>query len=343
MLAVVVGAVLALAVVVAIFAPGASQGCGTLDGSGEPIGPNVASLGGVAGSGLTRAELETMRSSRLAGSALTTGAFRSTAYGPPWGGRQGLGVATAGGLLLAGGAPKRYMIATDPRVIGLGQWVYVWPNPFGWQGPFLAADTGGRIRGRAIDFYDWRGRAHQNRWNQQTQVSDQPVAPGLPLTDDGSSASGGSASVNAVAAQDVARQLTGQPVGFALVDDSGRVLGSVSPNRTNRSASITKAMVLMALTQDARGRAMTEAERGLAVAMIRRSDNRAANALFARIGAPSVNAVARRAGMTHFRLVQRKQTTDGYVLGYSRDPRSTRRDCSPGSRNSPPRATAPSR
>ena len=102
-----------------------------------------------------------MRSSPLAGSRLTTGAFRSTAYGPPWGGLQGLGAATAGGLLIAGGAPKRYMIATDPRVIALGQWVYVSPNPFGWDGPFLAADTGGRIKGRIIDFYDWRGRAYQ--------------------------------------------------------------------------------------------------------------------------------------------------------------------------------------
>jgi 3D (Asp-Asp-Asp) domain-containing protein len=318
MLVVVVGAVLALAVVVAIFAPGAGQACETLDDNGEPLGPNVASLGGVAGSGVTRAELETVRSSPLAGSALTTGAFRSTAYGPPWGGLQGLGVATAGGILIAGGAPKRYIVATDPSVIALGQWVYVWPNPFGWHGPFLAADTGGRIRGRVIDFYDWRGRAYQNRWNQQTKVSDQPLAPDAPLTDDANPGSGRSASVNAPAAQDVARQVTGQPVGFALVDDTGRVLGSVSPNATNASASITKAMVLIALTQDARGRAMTEAERDLAVAMIRQSDNRAANELFARVGTASVNAVARRARMTNFRLVQRKQTADGYVLGYSR-------------------------
>ncbi|MDP1849735.1 MAG: serine hydrolase [Solirubrobacteraceae bacterium] len=318
MLVVVVGAILALAVVVAIFAPGATQGCEALDASGEPTGPNVASLGGVAGSGVTRAELETVRSRRLAGSTLTTGAFRSTAYGPPWGGLQGLGVATAGGILIAGGAPKRYIVATDPSVIALGQWVYAWPNPFGWRGPFLAADTGGRIRGRVIDFYDWRGRAYQNRWNQQTKVSDQPLAPDAPLTDDGNPGSERSASVNAPAAQDVARQVTGQPVGFALVDDTGRVLGSVSPNATNASASITKAMVLIALTQDARGRAMTEAERDLAVAMTRRSDNRAANEMFARVGAASVNAVARRAGMTNFRLVQRKQTADGYVLGYSR-------------------------
>jgi 3D (Asp-Asp-Asp) domain-containing protein len=317
MLVVLVGAVLALAVVVAIFAPGASQGCEALDGSGEPIGPTVASLGGVAGSGVTRAELETVRSSRLAGSMLTMGAFRSTAYGPPWGGLQGLGVATAGGILIAGGAPKRYIIATDPSVIALGQWVYVWPNPFGWRGPFLAADTGGRIKGRVIDFYDWRGRAYQNRWNQQTAVSDQPSATGAPLSDAGIAGPGGSPSINVAAAQDVARQVTGQPVGFALVDNTGRVLGSVSPNLTNRSASITKAMVLLALTDLAQGRALTDAERELAVAMIRRSDNRAANALFARVGAASVNAVARRAGMTNFTLVQRKQTADGYALGYS--------------------------
>ena len=317
MLVVAVGAVLALAVVVAIFAPGATPGCEAMDASGEPVGPAVDSLGGVAGSGVTRAELETVRSSPLAGSTLTTGVFHSTAYGPPWGGLQGLGMATAGGLPIAGGAPKRYVIATDPRVISLGQWVYAWPNPFGWHGPFLAADTGGRIKGRAIDFYDWRGRAYQKRWNRPTEVSEGPVAAAAPLTDGGIPGSARPVSVDAAAAQDAARQMTGQPVGFALVDDAGRVLGSISPNDTNRSASITKAMVLIALTQDAQGRALTASERQLAAAMIRRSDNRAANALFARLGAASVNAVARRAGMTSFTLVERKQTTDGYVLGYS--------------------------
>ena len=144
------------------------------------------------------------------------------------------------------------------------------------------------------------------------------MAGGAPLTDDGISESGRSESVNVAAAQDVARQVTGQPVGFAVVDGTGRVFGSVSPNLTNRSASITKAMVLIALIQDARDRALSAAERELAAAMIRRSDNQAANALFARVGAASVNAVARRAGMTSFTLVQRKQTAAGYILGYSR-------------------------
>jgi 3D (Asp-Asp-Asp) domain-containing protein len=184
MLVVVVGAVLALAVVVAVFAPGTSRGCDVLDGAGEPVGPTTGSLGGVAGSGVTSAELDTVRSSAVAGSTLTTGTFRSTAYGPPWGGIQGLGVRTAGGLVINGGAPRMYVVATDPRVISLGQWVYAWPNPFGWSGPFLAADTGDRIKGRIIDFYDWRGRAYQNGWNRQTRVSGTQLGAGPPRTGD---------------------------------------------------------------------------------------------------------------------------------------------------------------
>jgi 3D (Asp-Asp-Asp) domain-containing protein len=178
-----VAAVLALAIVVAVFSPDTPPGCGALDGGGEPVAPSAGSLGGVAGSGVTSAELATVRSSQLAGSSLTTGAFGSTAYGPPWGGLQGPGGRTAGGLVLAGGAPRLYMVATDPRVISLGQWVYAWPNPFGWRGPFLAADTGGRIRGRRLDFYDWRGRASQRRWNRSTTVSDAPMTDARDLHD----------------------------------------------------------------------------------------------------------------------------------------------------------------
>ena len=318
MLLIAVGGILALAVVVSVFAPGAGEGCETLDAAGEPVGPSTGSLGGVAGSGVAPAQLARVRANPLAGSTLTTGAFRSTAYGPPWGGLQGPGVSTAGGLLIAGGAPRMYVIASDPGVISLGQWVYVWPNPFGWRGPFLAADTGGRIRGRTIDFYDWRGRAYQNRWNQQTSVSAQPSASAALVADDASPVTDRGSGVDAAGAQAVAKQLTGQPVGFALVDRSGRVLGSVSPNATNRSASITKAMILVALMQDARDRALSATERDLAAAMIRRSDNAAANALFARIGATGVNAVADRAGMTSFTLEQRKQNADGYILGFSR-------------------------
>ena len=311
-----VGIVIALAVVIAVIAPGAEQGCEALDDGGEPIGPSVGSLGGVAGSGVSRAELQAVRASPQAGSTLTTGAYRSTAYGPPWGGIQGAGVATAGGIRIDGGAPRKYIIAADPRVIALGQWVYAWPNPFGWRGAFLAADTGGAIKGRAIDFYDWRGRAYQNRWNQPTTVSDRPgldeagADGGIPVTAAGR--------VDGAAARRLDAQLTGQPVGFALVDAGGRVLAAAAPNATNRAASITRAMILIALTQQARARALSDRERDLAAAMIRRSDDAAANALLARVGAAGVGAVARRAGMTRFELVRGRQAAAGFMLGSSR-------------------------
>ena len=75
------------------------------------------------------------------------------------------------------------MVAVDPALIGHGQLVYLWPNPFGWRGPFLAADTGAAIQGRRIDFYDWRGRRTQLAWGQQTvQASRTPLAPGTTTT-----------------------------------------------------------------------------------------------------------------------------------------------------------------
>jgi hypothetical protein len=60
------------------------------------------------------------------------------------------------------------MVAVDPALVGHGQLVYLWPNPFGWAGPFLAADTGGAITGARVDFYDWRGRHEQRRWGRRT-------------------------------------------------------------------------------------------------------------------------------------------------------------------------------
>src|SRR3954462_6087932 len=60
------------------------------------------------------------------------------------------------------------MIATDPSAIAHGTFVYIWPNPFGWKGPFFAADTGGAILSRRVDFYDWRGRGSQYGWGTRT-------------------------------------------------------------------------------------------------------------------------------------------------------------------------------
>ena len=177
-------ALLGVVVLVVLLLAGAAQQqdqCGT----GAPVpgdftGPG--SLGGVAGTGLTAAQVQAVRSgSRFAGARIAPGGYDSTAYGPPWGGIQGAGITTSGGLVLNGGAPHWYMVAVDPLQIGHGTLVYLWPNPFGWKGPFLAADTGGAIQQRRIDFYDWRGRASQYRWgHRQTRASARPIVAGGP-------------------------------------------------------------------------------------------------------------------------------------------------------------------
>lgn len=93
------------------------------------------------------------------------GKFVATSYGPPWGGIQGTGV-TASGVNLKNN-PHIYGIAADPSVLKMGSRVKVNPNPFGYGGAFKVFDTGGAIKGRRIDFYDWRGRSKQNAWGSR--------------------------------------------------------------------------------------------------------------------------------------------------------------------------------
>ncbi|MET0819015.1 MAG: serine hydrolase [Solirubrobacteraceae bacterium] len=71
---------------------------------------------------------------------------------------------------------------------------------------------------------------------------------------------------------------------------------------TYRSASIVKAMLLVAYLRgpDVRRRALRADERALLDPMVRRSDNRAASAVHARVGLAALSALARRAGMRHF-------------------------------------------
>jgi len=174
---------LVVAIVVVLAAGAAREDCTPTGSAGLPGGfTGPGSLGGVAGTGFTPRQTQAVRShSPYAGARLAPGGYSATAYGPPWGGIQGPGVATSGGVALAGGAPRRYMVAVDPLQIAHGQLVYLWPNPFGWKGPFLAADTGGAIKGRRIDFYDWRGRITQLRWAQRdVTASARPIRPGGP-------------------------------------------------------------------------------------------------------------------------------------------------------------------
>lgn len=185
-----VGLVVGLVVLVSMLGAAQQQMCGggsAAEGTtpGDFSGPG--SLGGVAGTGIPRPLVDRVRqTSPYAGSRITPGTYTATAYGPPWGGIQGAGAATSGGLPINGGAPRWYMIAVNPRDISHGTFVYVWPNPFGWKGPFFAADTGGAINARRIDFYDWRGRASQNRWGRRSvQASDTPIVPADPGDDAG--------------------------------------------------------------------------------------------------------------------------------------------------------------
>lgn len=170
--------VVALVLLVGVLGGVQQKSCSPAGGGSLPgdfSGPG--SLGGVGGTGISRPLVERVRASSQAGRRITPGQYNSTAYGPPWGGIQGAGIATSGGLPIRGGSPRWYMIAVDPAFIGHGSFVYLWPNPFGWKGPFLAADTGGAIKSRRIDFYDWRGRATQLRWGgRNVRASAKPIA-----------------------------------------------------------------------------------------------------------------------------------------------------------------------
>jgi beta-lactamase class A len=71
---------------------------------------------------------------------------------------------------------------------------------------------------------------------------------------------------------------------------------------TYRSASIVKAMLLVAYLRraDVRDRPLRAGERALLDPMVRRSDNRAANAIHARVGLAALTALGRRVGMRQF-------------------------------------------
>jgi len=171
---------LALVIGLALLAGGALESCGT-DTSQFP-GPGE--LGGFAGTGIPHDAVTRVRTtSPHAGQRVTPGRYQATSYGPPWGGIQGAGHSTSGGLALNGRQPRWYMLAVDPAQIAHGTLVQVWPNPFGRRGPFLAADTGSAIRGRRIDFYDWRGRSAQHAWGQRdvtiTPAAQQGAGPQL--------------------------------------------------------------------------------------------------------------------------------------------------------------------
>lgn len=139
-------------------------------------GTSAGSLGGVQGTGVTPAELKLIRSHPYAGNKVTPGTYSGTVYGPPWPLLAGT-PDTSTGLEL--GSPnhgkKKYIVAMDPQLNNYGAFVYVWPNPHNWTGPFIVADTG-QGRSDGIDFWEWRGMDQMEKWGRRNvKVSDSPI------------------------------------------------------------------------------------------------------------------------------------------------------------------------
>jgi Beta-lactamase enzyme family len=88
-------------------------------------------------------------------------------------------------------------------------------------------------------------------------------------------------------------------VAFAVVDDRGRLRGDHG-TRQYRSASVTKAMLLVAYLRRKGNGALTGAERAMLGPMIRRSDNKAASKVYATLGDPALIELARKARMRRF-------------------------------------------
>ena len=86
---------------------------------------------------------------------------------------------------------------------------------------------------------------------------------------------------------------------FALIDSRGRLYG-YAPRRTYVSASVTKAMLLVAYLRHIGRRPPTAEEKGLLGPMITVSDNDRADGVYARVGDAGLLRVARRAHMRHF-------------------------------------------
>jgi D-alanyl-D-alanine dipeptidase len=88
-------------------------------------------------------------------------------------------------------------------------------------------------------------------------------------------------------------------VSFALIDSRGRLYG-YAPGRPYVSASVTKAMMLVAYLRRIGRRPPRPAERAELGPMITRSDNGRADVVYGWVGDPALRALAARAGMRSF-------------------------------------------
>jgi len=101
------------------------------------------------------------------------------------------------------------------------------------------------------------------------------------------------------AAQRFARKRAGE-VAFAVLEEDGRRVRGLRRTTRFRSASVVKAMMMVAVMRRAGERRLTKTERLRLWPMITRSDNASASAIHAEIGDRGLRRVARVAGMRRF-------------------------------------------
>ena len=194
-LAVAIVLIPALVVVILFGAAQPAAGCAPAAPlEGTWTGPG--SLGGVAGTGVTRAELAAARRiPRLGGTRVAAGEYSPTAYFPhpnaPSTNCAANCESTASGIRVNNATRRAYLIASNPHLNQYGAMAYVWPNPYGWRGPFVVADTGSAFGGIGrLDFYifmtageRWQqalARAYQWGPANRVTVSARPIQAGGP-------------------------------------------------------------------------------------------------------------------------------------------------------------------
>lgn len=105
-------------------------------------------------------------------------------------------------------------------------------------------------------------------------------------------------SPNVEAARDYAATRPGT-VAFAVRTPT--TFEGVDEDRAFHSASVLKAMLLVAYTRGARNRPLRADEKRLLDPMIRKSDNAATNVIFTRVGTSGLKRLAKTAGMARFK------------------------------------------
>lgn len=272
----------------------------TMDGPG--------SLGGVLGTGVSKGEIKTARNHPYGGTTIVPHEYTATAYAPAAGGIN-CGddcASTASGIAVDGGKRRAYLIASNPKQNKYGALTYAWPNPYGWHGPFVVADTGGNFDGSdgqyRVDFYIWgdAGESKSNSWGRRsTRLSQESIAGNADsgVTIPQLAANGAPSSQNFAPVTAKVAKIKGSPVGYAVVNSQGEVIAQTGAREIVNAGDTAGAVVLLALSTRAGNRSFTERESSLAASMLENGDDDARAQLVKQLGKDAVDRAAARAGM----------------------------------------------